>query len=73
MKCAICGREINGFGNNPWPIRTAEEARCCDGCNSEFVIPIRIVTVGADANRVETIAERLNALSVSELRSLLAK
>ena len=47
MKCAICGNEINNeFGNNPWPIRTDENARCCDECNTSFVLPYRIMLLG---------------------------
>jgi len=54
MKCCICGKEFTGYGNNPdgaiW--RTEEgdleskdfgpEDRCCDDCNSRYVIPGRI-------------------------------
>ena len=40
--CCICGRAIEGYGNNPWPVNTNEEARCCDACNLEFVLPARI-------------------------------
>lgn len=39
-KCCICGKEIIGFGNNPWPVK--DSGCCCDKCNSEFVIPARI-------------------------------
>lgn len=42
MKCCICGKEINGYGNNPWPINNDVEARCCDDCNWSVVIPARI-------------------------------
>ncbi len=36
MKCVICNKEINGFGNNPWPIRGY--GRCCDSCNSRVLM-----------------------------------
>ena len=42
MKCCICGKEIEGFGNNPWPINNDVEAKCCDDCNWGVVIPARI-------------------------------
>lgn len=54
MKCCICGVEINGYGNNPdgavWKTPTGEielpefnaDDRCCDECNSKFVIPGRL-------------------------------
>ena len=35
-KCCICGKEIIGFGNNPWPVKDS------GACNSEFVIQARI-------------------------------
>lgn len=39
-KCCICGKEIKGYGNNPWPVK--KDGLCCDECNSEAVIPARI-------------------------------
>ena len=39
-KCCICGKEIIGFGNNPWPVK--DSGCCCDECNSESVIQARI-------------------------------
>lgn len=40
MKCCICGKEFNGFGNNPWPVKM--EGKCCDECNGAHVIPARL-------------------------------
>ena len=42
MKCCICGREIKGWGNNPWPVNNNESAKCCEECNGQVVIPARI-------------------------------
>lgn len=42
-KCCLCGQEFEGFGNNPWPLNNDENARCCDKCNAEKVIPARIM------------------------------
>lgn len=50
MKCCICNKTINGWGNNPYgalkinnkPIKWNKEDRCCDKCNEEYVIPGRI-------------------------------
>ena len=39
--CCICEYEIEGYGNNPDPVR--EDGRCCDKCNAEKVIPARIM------------------------------
>lgn len=41
IKCCICGKEIVGYGNNPWPINDDENARCCDECNINTVLPAR--------------------------------
>ena len=38
--CCICGKEIKGWGNNPYPVRT--EGDCCDLCNATVVLPERI-------------------------------
>ena len=33
--CCICGKEFNGYGNNPYPIK--EEGRCCNDCNMKVI------------------------------------
>ena len=40
--CCICGEPMEGYGNNPEPYVSADEGRCCDGCNVKFVIPARL-------------------------------
>ena len=41
FKCCICDELIlNEWGNNPWPVK--DTGRCCDKCNSDTVIPMRI-------------------------------
>lgn len=42
MKCNLCKDEFHGYGNNPAPLITKSTDRCCDYCNSKFVVPIRI-------------------------------
>ena len=54
MKCCICGCEIEGWGNNPdgamWKDENGSiteptfnpDDRCCDMCDSRYVIPGRI-------------------------------
>lgn len=39
-KCCICGKQFNGWGNNPYPVK--ESGKCCDECNSTQVIPARL-------------------------------
>lgn len=41
FKCSLCGKECEGFGNNPEPLKRFRE-RCCDECNSNKVVPERI-------------------------------
>ena len=43
--CCICGKALEGYGNSPWPVNMNEDARCCDACNLEFVLPARIRSV----------------------------
>jgi len=35
--CCICGKEFEGYGNNPWPFIKDESARCCDKCNAKVL------------------------------------
>lgn len=39
-RCCICGKEIKGVGNDPYPVR--EEGRCCQYCNYTIVLPERV-------------------------------
>lgn len=41
--CAVCNETILGMGNNPYPLIVDDEARVCDVCNIEYVIPIRLL------------------------------
>lgn len=55
--CCICGRPFEGWGNNPdgavWKNEDGkielgefpEDARCCDECDSRYVIPGRIYRI----------------------------
>ena len=37
--CCLCGKELEGYGNNPAPLK--ESGECCDHCYTEKVIPAR--------------------------------
>lgn len=52
LTCSICGCEIEGFGNNPWPLWLGEDDRCCDSCNSRLVVPARIAGFGSVVENV---------------------
>lgn len=52
-KCCICGNECeNEWGNNPYPLVTDEDARCCDKCN-DYVITFRICQSTTSAEEFE--------------------
>lgn len=38
--CCICGKEFEGWGCDPWPIK--EDGECCAVCNMTKVVPERI-------------------------------
>lgn len=38
--CCICGKELEGYGYNPYPVE--EKGSCCRECNLKIVIPERI-------------------------------
>lgn len=42
-KCSICGKQFEGWGNNPRPVTNGDNDVCCDECNEEKVIPTRIL------------------------------
>ena len=41
-KCCICGHQFAGEGNNPTPVEHHDGDMCCDECNANIVIPIRL-------------------------------
>ena len=51
MKCCICKKEIEDYGNNPQPLCAKDDytSRCCDECN-QYVISARILQ-SKEANR----------------------
>lgn len=63
-KCCICGEPIEGYGNNPFPVKT--EGDCCDKCNAEVVIPARIEKMKAAAS--EKVDEELTETESEEVK-----
>ena len=39
--CCLCGGKYTEYGNNPDPVCTIPDARCCHKCNWERVLPAR--------------------------------
>lgn len=46
--CCICGKEIEGYDNNPAPYKN--RGRCCDKCNRDYVLPSRMYLMGLGSN-----------------------
>jgi len=47
--CCICGKDFEGYGNNPWPIEpkhtssnTSDSSQCCNKCNCTVVLKARL-------------------------------
>ena len=38
--CCICGKQFEGYGNNPAPVKS--EGECCDNCNFSVVLSARL-------------------------------
>lgn len=55
MKCCICGKEIDGYGNNPEPLCLPDDtqSRCCDECNNNYVITARIIQMHGKNKKLE--------------------
>lgn len=62
QKCCLCGKEFEGYGNNPWPLSTDEGARCCDECNQQVIL-----------ERIKQITERDNKKGEDKNESITRK
>lgn len=62
MKCCICNNEIEGYDNNAEPVM---EGRCCNECNMNIVIPVRMK--GFEALRQAAIAQATFEAGMKEL------
>ena len=40
--CCICGKTFFGWGNDPWPVNTDDDATCCDECDNSVVLAARL-------------------------------
>lgn len=53
-RCCLCGKEKEGYGNNPWPLGDESKGeRCCDNCNLFKVIPARLQMSRDEVNEYE--------------------
>lgn len=80
MICAICGKEIKTYGNNPQGalddngriIHFDSEHVCCDECNSSRVIPGRMITMKAQ-QIINNLDFEASEDGIAQLRSLLSE
>lgn len=57
MKCCFCSKKCeNQWGNNPWPLKTKENDRCCNVCNEQYVITARLI----GATDIEEVKKYIN-------------
>lgn len=52
--CIICGTAIEGHGNNPSPLKGDT---CCDKCNTNVVVPLRVFLSGKNTKQALIIGE----------------
>lgn len=64
--CAICKCDCEGYGNNPYPLVTDKDARCCDMCNM-LVVQHRIA-LATDKNMTDEMKEKLRKQILSNVR-----
>ncbi len=49
MKCCICGKVVNGYLHNAYPVK---EGQCCEDCNNKLVLPFRIFLASKERSPV---------------------
>jgi len=59
MKCELCEKEFEGFGNNALPY---DDAICCDECNNNIVLPLRLYLAGMIQDQILVINATTNKL-----------
>lgn len=57
QRCSICGRPFKGYGNHAFP---AKMGKCCDECNENLVIPLRIMMISNPNKALEIISKLSN-------------
>lgn len=45
MKCCFCNAEIIGYGSSIRPLIRGRNAKCCDNCNRNIIIPYRFLEI----------------------------
>lgn len=68
QKCCICGQQFNGYANNPAPVTNS--GRCCDECNRNVVIPVRLSIIRQQMKKLFTFILMLFALSAAKAQDI---
>lgn len=59
--CCICGKEFEGWGHNPEPVKTG---RCCDYCNFNVVLPTRISRLGIVIMKKPKVGDKIHIVNM---------
>lgn len=43
MKCCLCNCKVSGNGNDIRPLIRGRNTVCCDSCNKDIIIPLRLL------------------------------
>lgn len=63
VKCCICGKKIEGYGNNPFPLEINPEKKCCDNCNDTYVLAARLMLIKPEeADRIKKLIEAVKEI-----------
>lgn len=54
--CEVCNKEYEGWGNNAWPL---PQDVCCDECNTQVVMPLRLAKLDNKSPVFEDIVAKL--------------
>lgn len=67
FKCDICGKEVEGYWNNPAPL---EGKQCCDNCNKQYVIPARMKQINVNKQINDDAAGKMASIISSVTKSI---
>ena len=65
LKCNICTKKFEGWGNNSKPYNQ-EKGLCCDKCNYEKVIPYRLELMGITTEYIQDVLQEGNTTGDAE-------
>lgn len=60
--CSLCLQKFDGYGNNPEPFGGV---KCCDDCNSHFVVPVRLMYGRGGGNAPLAMLQRMASLGAA--------